>query len=152
MVHWIKMLAEKSDDLSSIFRIYIVEGENRFLEIVLWPPCSQDSICIPTAPPLPKAHVSALWPHLYPIFSRVSPQNGIPSVCLSRGKQVFPESLINPKQGNGQETQRELPHTHSHTYHFSNKWAQSPTEQAIEVLLELCVWLSVSQTYLENLS
>lgn len=31
MVQWIKALAEKSDDLSSISRLHIVEGESKFL-------------------------------------------------------------------------------------------------------------------------
>lgn len=35
MVHWVKMLAAKSDDLSLIPRIHILEGESRLLYIVL---------------------------------------------------------------------------------------------------------------------
>lgn len=41
MPHWVKVLATEIDDLSSVTRIYMVEGECSFSEVALWPPLVQ---------------------------------------------------------------------------------------------------------------
>lgn len=38
MARQLKMLAEKTDDLSSVPRTNMVEGENQLQQAVLWPP------------------------------------------------------------------------------------------------------------------
>jgi hypothetical protein len=35
MPHWVKVLATEIDDLSSVTRIYMVEGEGSFSEVAL---------------------------------------------------------------------------------------------------------------------